>query len=170
LVRLLGRLQQRLAEDDQTVGIVDRVDLDQAIRRLPQRQRFAVALYYLEGAVGAGDGRSDGCVGGFGQDPSLPGSRGVEARAGGVVMDGDQQFRELLEAAVPAETGRAEARSEIMRRVRAVRLRRRALRATGAVAAAAAGLVTSKANTSAGRAWMVPWMRIPARTRAQTSA
>jgi hypothetical protein len=71
-------------------------------------------------------------------------------------MDRDQQFRELLEAAVPAETGRAEARSEIMRRVRAVRLRRRALRATGAVAAAAAGLVGVAILSDTGATTPVP--------------
>jgi RNA polymerase sigma-70 factor, ECF subfamily len=47
--RLLGRLPRHLDDDDQTVGVVDRVDLGQAIRRLPERQRFAVSLYYLEG-------------------------------------------------------------------------------------------------------------------------
>jgi hypothetical protein len=55
-------------------------------------------------------------------------------------MDPDQRFRELLEAAVPAETGRAEARATIMQRVRVLRRRRRVVRATGAVTAAAAVL------------------------------
>jgi RNA polymerase sigma-70 factor, ECF subfamily len=48
-LRLLGRLPRPEGEDDQTLGVVDRVDVDQAIRRLPERQRFAVSLYYLEG-------------------------------------------------------------------------------------------------------------------------